>query len=41
MNMAIFITIKQNKDIDRYTIRQRRSILGLHPIVHRYTISNR
>ena len=37
---AIFVTIKQN-DIDRYTIRKSRSVVSLHPIVHRYTILNR
>lgn len=37
---TIFIMIKENKDIDGYTIRKRRSIVSLHPIVQRYTILN-
>jgi hypothetical protein len=37
---AIFVTIIQN-DINRYTIRKSRSVISLHPIVHRYTMLNR
>jgi len=32
-------TIKQN-DIDRCTIRKSRSVISLHPIVHKYMILN-
>ena len=33
---AIFVTIKQNNHIEGYTIRMSRSVLRLHPIVHKY-----
>jgi len=36
----IFVTIKQN-DIDWYIIRNGRSVVSLHPIVHRCMIMNR
>jgi len=39
-HMAIFVVVKQNKDMDGYTIRKRRNIVSLHPIVHRYTIES-
>ena len=38
---AIFVTVKQNNDIDGYTIRMRRSVLSLRSATHKYTILNR
>ena len=38
---TLFVMIKHDNNIDGYTIRMRRSVLSLHPIVQKYTILNR